>query len=237
MIHINLTADKSLLERCKNQFNINIMAILRSGILDGFSGKVGSVVGSIWKGICTIRMYVANPTNPNSPAQLEQRAKFATVMKFLQPLTSFFRVGFKNLAIGQTAVNAAFSANFPDLITGVFPNFSIDYSKAVVSKGNLAGALNPTVTATLAGQIHYTWEDNSWETNGDASDQAMLVVYNPIKQAVVAIVNGPARSTMTMSVILPNSYAGDEVQCYIAFINQSGTKVSNSEYVLGLIVL
>jgi len=65
----------------------------------------------------------------------------------------------------------------------------------------------------------------------------MLVVYNPIKQAVVAIVNGPARSTMTMSVILPNSYAGDEVQCYIAFINQNGTKVSNSEYVLGLIVL
>jgi len=28
------------------------MAILRRGILGGIAGKVGTVVGSIWKGIC-----------------------------------------------------------------------------------------------------------------------------------------------------------------------------------------
>ena len=34
------------------------MAKLRRGILGGIAGKVGTVVGSIWKGICKICIYV-----------------------------------------------------------------------------------------------------------------------------------------------------------------------------------
>ena len=39
------------------------MAKLAMGVLAGFSGKVGTVVGTIWKGTAPIRAYVANVTN------------------------------------------------------------------------------------------------------------------------------------------------------------------------------
>ena len=212
------------------------MAILRTGILDGFRGKIGTVVGSIWKGICTMRVYVANPTNPNSPAQVEQRAKFSAMVHFLRPMTNFLRVGFKDLAIGQSAFNAAFSANFKNVIIGTYPAFDIDYSKVSVSQGNLPGALNPTTVSATAGVVQFTWEDNSWETDASADDQAVLVVYNPARQAAVSVVGGITRAVGSQTVTLPDSFAGDEVQCYIAFINANQSVISNSQYVRGLIV-
>ena len=213
------------------------MAILRSGILGGFAGKVGTVVGSIWKGISTMRAYVANVTQPGSPAQLEHRAKFSLMMAFLKPLTAFLRIGFKAYAVGQTAQNAAFKTNFKNAITGVYPNFTIDYTKVLVSQGNFTGALNPAVTSSTSGEVAFTWDNNSWETDAEPDDTAVLVVYNPIKQAAVSNVGVSTRTVGAMTMILPNSFAGDEVYCYIAFQNAKGTKISGSQYVNGIIVI
>ena len=213
------------------------MAILRSGILGGFAGKVGTVVGSIWKGISTMRAYVANVTQPGSPAQLEQRAKFGLMMNFLKPLTSFLRIGFRAYAVGQTAQNAAFKTNFKNAITGVYPNFTIDYTKVLVSQGNFTGALNPAVASSTSGEVAFTWDNNSWETDAEPDDTAVLVVYNPIKQAAVSNVGVSTRTVGAMTMILPNSFAGDEVHCYIAFQNAKGTKISDSQYVNGIIVI
>jgi len=103
------------------------MGTISKGILGGFSGKVGTVIGGTWKGISYMRSIPTSVSNPNTPAQLEQRAKFSTIVKFLQPLTGFLRFGFKSQAIKMSAFNAAMAVNFKNAITGVFPNFEIDY--------------------------------------------------------------------------------------------------------------
>ena len=56
------------------------MGTLVNGILGGFSGKVGTVVGSFWKGIASMRAYTPNVSSPNTPKQLEQRAKFGAML-------------------------------------------------------------------------------------------------------------------------------------------------------------
>jgi hypothetical protein len=69
------------------KFNIlkitKTMGRIKKGILGGFSGKVGSVVGASWKSIDYIRSLPASVRNPRTPAQVNQRSKFATVIKFL----------------------------------------------------------------------------------------------------------------------------------------------------------
>ena len=40
------------------------MGKVRMGILDGFKGKVGTVVGSFWKGKKVMRAYNEFPSNP-----------------------------------------------------------------------------------------------------------------------------------------------------------------------------
>ena len=212
------------------------MGTIKKGILGGFSGIVGTVNGASWKGIDYMRSRATSISNPRTPAQVEQRAKFTAVGMFLKPLTAFLRIGFKSAAVKMSAYNAAMSFNLKNAITGIYPAFDIDYSKVLVSQGTLPGALNPATVSATAGTVRFTWENNSWETNASADDQAVLVVYNPAKQAAVSVIGAIARSVGSQTIILPNSFTEDQVQCYIAFINANQSVISNSEYVSGLIV-
>ena len=212
------------------------MGKINSGILGGFSGKVGTVVGAFWKGIATMRSLASSVSNPNTPAQLEQRAKFSAIVKFLKPLTSFLRIGFKNAAIKMSAFNAAMSYNYSHAITGTYPVFDIDYTKVLVSQGNFPGALNPVGEAGIAGAVDFTWDDNTWEAEATAEDLSVLVVYNPTKDAAVSVIGAITRAIGAQTITLPNSYAGDEVQCYIAFTNAKGSVISNSQFVGSVIV-
>ena len=212
------------------------MSTINQGILGGFSGKVGTVIGGSWKGISYMRSIPASVSNPRTPAQLEQRAKFTAIVQFLRPLTAFLRIGFKSQAIKKSAFNAAMAFNFKNIITGIYPAFDIDYSKVSVSQGNLPGALNPLTTSVATGTVRFAWEDNSWETDASDDDQAVLVVYNPARQAAVSVIGGITRAVGSQTITLPDSFTGDEVQCYIAFINANQSVISNSQYVSGLLV-
>src|SRR5690606_18987475 len=110
------------------------MGKISQGVLGGFSGKVGNVVGGSWKGIDYMRIMPANVANPKSPGQLDQRSKFSTVLQFLQPLVDFVKVGFKLYAKNMTQFNSAMSYNLLNAITGTYPNFSIDYRTALLSR-------------------------------------------------------------------------------------------------------
>ena len=136
----------------------------------------------------------------------------------------------------MSAFNAAMSANFKNIVTGIYPNFTIDFTKALVSQGNFPGALNPAIVSGIAGAIDFTWEDNSWETDALADDEAVLIVYNPTKEAAVTVIGGITRAVGAQTITLPNSYTGDEVQCYIAFTNASQSVISDSQYISGLLV-
>lgn len=55
------------------------MAIIKRGILGGFSNKIGNVVGTSWKGISVMRSLPQSVHNPRTASQTRQRRKFATV--------------------------------------------------------------------------------------------------------------------------------------------------------------
>ena len=163
------------------------MGTIKQGILGGFSGKVGTVIGGNWKGIDYMRSKAASISNPKTEAQLDQRARFGAALKFLQPLTAFLRVGFKNYAVKMTAFNSAMSYNLNNALTGVYPDYSIDYASALVARGSLPGALNPQVAMNSTTELEFSWTNNSNEAKAKGNDKVLLVVLNPAKQ--LAVVN------------------------------------------------
>ena len=212
------------------------MSTIKQGILGGFSGKVGTVIGASWKGISYMRGIAATVSNPRTPAKLAQRAKFAAAIKFLQPLTPFLRVGYKSQAIQMSAFNAAMSYTVKNALTGIYPLYAIDYSKALISRGNLPGALNSVATSVIPGEIEYTWNNNSDDTNAMPDDKVILIVVNPAKFQAVTLVGGNTRAAGSDTITLPTSFVGDEVQCYIAFQNATQSVLSNSQFVSHLVV-
>ena len=110
------------------------MATFEKGILGGFSGKVGTVVGGNWKGIDYMRSKANKRNSVPSQKQLEQQLKFGLMMKFLQPMSALLEVSFSDYAIRKTGINSAFAYNYANAITGAFPDFAIDYSKSLASR-------------------------------------------------------------------------------------------------------
>ena len=213
------------------------MSIGKNSIHCILSGSIGNKVWVNRNGINYSRSKPVSVANPKSLAQLEHRARFTAMIKFLQPLKNFLRVGFESRTGNMSAFNAAMSCNLKMAVAGTYPEYRIDYSKVMVSRGKLPGALHPSVRLTPAGEIEFAWENNSKAIDvGRSDDKAMLVVYNPEKQEAVTIVGGNIRITGSQVIALPSHFAGDEVQCYIGFQNLRQSEVSESQYVGGIVV-
>jgi len=206
------------------------MGIIKQGITGGFSGMVGNVVGGSWKGIAYMRIRPVSVANPQTVGQQDQRTKFAITAQFLEPITEFLRTGFMNFAVKMSAVNSAMSYNIRHAIQGTYPNYTIDYPNALLSRGKLPPALNQTAASTVAGTVVFTWDNNSGELKAAAKDKTLLVVYNPAKQQAVSIEGLAERADGTQTVTVPDSFSGDLVQCYISFRDAKGELISNSGY-------
>ena len=206
------------------------MGKISQGILGGLSGKVGNIVGGSWKGIDYIRIKPSSVTNPRTEGQVNQRTKFATTLSFLQANKAFIKVGYKGFANRRTEFNAAMSYILNNAITGTAPNFVIDYANALISRGSLSGVLNGATDLTTAGEATFSWGDNSAEGNANATDRAMVLVYNPSKKESIYTLTGGDRTVGTQTISLPNTYSGDNVELFMAFVSEDGSQVSNSIY-------
>lgn len=200
-----------------------------AGILGGFRGTVGSVVGSNWRGIETMRA-VAKPRKGNPTAtQLNQQAKFAVGIKFLSAKRKLLEVGFKSLAVKMTGTNNALSNTLKSAITGVYPNYTIDYSKVLLSKGLVAVADSGAAAAGPAGVVSFSWTINPNMSNSDPTDVAVLVVYCEAMNSTAYTIAGPVRSALAGTLAVPG-FSGKTVQTWIAFMSDDGKRVSKSVF-------
>lgn len=82
------------------------MAIIKRGILGGFSNKIGNVVGTSWKGISVMRSLPQSVHNPKTEAQEEQRTNFAVASKLgSQLLDSVIKPFWDKRAIRMSGYN------------------------------------------------------------------------------------------------------------------------------------
>lgn len=92
------------------------MGVIKRGILGGFSGKIGNVVGSSWKGIAVIKSLPLSVANPQTTSQTTQRSKFANMVAVASALLSFLVKPFWDRYASQmSGYNAFIQANIDDM--------------------------------------------------------------------------------------------------------------------------
>ncbi|MDD4227585.1 MAG: DUF6266 family protein [Mariniphaga sp.] len=206
------------------------MGTIKQGILGGFSGKVGTVIGGSWKGISYMRSQAQSVSNPRTEGQVNQRTKFTLALEFLKPITDAIRVGFKLYAQKQTAFNAAMSYTLANAISGTSSSdYSLEYANALISRGSLTSAANGAATAS-SGNIVITWDDNSDVGSATSTDKAIIVVLNASKSEAITDTAGATRSAGTQTIGVPSDWSGDEVQVYLGFVSEDSKEVANSDY-------
>lgn len=205
------------------------MGTYKKGILGSFSGKVGTVVGSSWNGIEYMRSLPKPSTKAPTDLQLQQRIKLALAAGFLRPISSLVNLGYKSLAVKKSGYNVATAQVIAEAITGTYPEFEIDYSKVLFSKGNLTGPWNAVSSSVMPAVLNITWTDNSGSGTAKATDKAVLLVYNQYKSQFVFITDtGAERSSGSDTLALPSIFSGDTVEVWIAFISADKKTISTS---------
>lgn len=205
------------------------MGTIKKGILGGFSGKVGNVVGASWKSVSYIRSLPANVRNPRTVKQVTQRTKFSMIQKFVRTLLPVVRVGFKGNAGGNnSAYGAAISYNLLNAVKGVYPDFEIDFENASIAKGTLYGVSNPSATCS-GGRLNIDWGTEMY-SNARGDDRVAVIAYNPGNELAVYDLDVGARDDGAASLDLPPAWMGHEVETYLVFSSTDGTLVSDSIY-------
>lgn len=206
------------------------MATLSKGILGGFSGKVGPVVGATWRGMDVIRSRPKSSKRTPSERQLEQQLKFKLAISFLQPIKNIQSRFFGSGSGVKSRVNLAVSYTISEAIQMVAGLPELIFNKVLITRGELTSFQNAVLTTQPGGVLHLEWEDNS--TQGDAApkDQVSIVCYCAelnnweIYEGIVM------RSDLMADVTLPAYYLGKTMEVYAFLNNEKQTAASTSLY-------
>lgn len=206
------------------------MGKLKGGPFGGVYGKVGNLVGYMLNGENILRK-IGKSSKPLTPARKANCEKMTVVNRFLNTSLRFLNIGFGLAVVGtnRNAYNEAVSYNKMNAVQGEYPNISMDYAKALLSKGSLLKANKPQV-AEVEGGVAFSW-DTSGIPAEYSNDRVMLLVYFPNTGTSTFNPSGAKRSEGKELLWIGSEMANEPMEAYISFINPFGTEISDSVYV------
>lgn len=213
------------------------MATFEKGILGGFSGKVGNVVGSRWRGKNVMRSLPQRGNYTPTEKQEEQRLKFKTVIGFLTPLVGILSRFFGSPQGDKSRANLATSYHLKNAVLETPEGMVMDYAKVLVSKGELRGIASGTVAAAAGHILNFGWQDNSGQGKATATDTLMVVVYAPDLNLFFTDTSVATRDAASASITLPDFMASFEVEVWASFTKPDTNFAAMSTYMGAVTVL
>ena len=195
------------------------MAQLRQGILGGFSGRVGRVVGSSWKGKDIMRALPTSVTNPKTKGQKSQRNKFGIAGRFVNANLEAVQQGFKSHNKGMSAVNAAMAYNLSNAVQGEFPAQEIDFSRAQLSRGSLTPPSVVSAAAEENNALLLNWSSAGVLGKPTVNDKLMVSLYNPATGEAAWYEECASREDETVSLATPPEWTGQTIEVFCFFIS------------------
>lgn len=204
------------------------MAVVKKGPMKGFSGKLGDLVFYQNKGKTIVRplgVYTKAPTN----GQKTVRAKCKLLADFLRPLKNVVKLGYGIVETGlkDNAYNQAVSYHYTNAITGVYPDFEIDYSKVLLCSGQMPVEPEIKVTLTDLG-LKFEWPTENSLPGTHWTDQAILIACAPASSKAMYFLGAARRNQGTDHLPLRSIPRGQLLETYLAFVSDDRSSISDS---------
>ena len=163
------------------------MGKIKQGILGGFKGKVGTVIGASWNGIAYMRGLAQSHKNPQTEAQLKQRSFFKEVQDLVGQLSDEqLAFLFPNSVKGMSRRN---------LLTKQLSAYPIETEEGkhadladIVSLGNAPTADLPDVSIVASrSAVTISWDaDNDWRSQ-HADEYPTICVFNVTQKKIFLV--------------------------------------------------
>ena len=204
------------------------MAKLDNNILGSFSGRIGNVIGSSWKGIPYMKSAPGSRTKKISAKEKANRQKFKLAHEWLLPLLGFVQQGYRGYSPTVEGFLAAKSYLLKNAMEFVGTEWKVNQALMKVSFGTLSLSEHIAVKSTGDGKLLFTW-DTTGVKDGYGNDQVMLLAYDIKNKNANYITNGAFRETGSASLLSPCSKGGS-CHIYLAFVAADRSRQSDSIY-------
>jgi hypothetical protein len=192
------------------------MGKINNGILGGFSGAVGPVVGASWRGINTVRSKPGPRDTDASLAELAQQAKFSLVSTFMTPMRELLETGFEEFAKKKTGLNVAVGYALKNAVMGADPDFYLLCEYVQICRGELPNVTEAIAGSAITDQVTFNWTNNAGRGKANNNDKAILVVLCHARESCVFTFTGAPRSAGTDTLHV-HGFSGLEVQTWLSF--------------------
>lgn len=203
---------------------IFIAATLGGGILGNVIGKVGPVVGGMWKGINYIRSYVI-PANPQSVDQTTQRTRFSVIQEYVrQVLSTLVHPYWDQYQVGQSGYNAITS---DWMLNADSNNFLVAACKA--AKGTLSPqAIDISTYVTGTGLVEIAWTE-ALSGNQLTTDKPHALIFDK-GTGLLHFSNGAnTRAEETMLMTIPTGLTVANLLTFLFFSQGVGSTMIVSD--------
>lgn len=204
------------------------MGVIRQGILGGVQNKVGSVVGSSWKGIPVIKTLPLSVANPKTAGQITQRTAFALITLIGSVLLGdWVKPFWDRFASKMSGYNSFIKSNVEYCLDGVIS----DYSLLKMSLGKLTTADSIVIVADDSSNTVVTTPTvGTLNQFSAASDIAKITYYNETQDYWIVSGDLGNRAAAPYSINDTKMVAGDVIHLWIAYKRADLSYVSNSTY-------
>jgi len=213
------------------------MATIPNGILGGIQGQVGTVTGYNRYGIDVIRSAKNKGIVKPTAKRLAQRSKITVCNTFAKAFAGkgFFTKTFPAFGHTGSGYNRAVSALMSLALVPSDDGVTISYPLVLISKGNLPPALNAAAAATAAGNIQFTWTDNTGTGTSKKNDKAILVAYFPATNEVVYSFGAGTRVSGN-AVLETVNREGQAAETWMGYLSDDEEDAACSVYTGSLVV-
>lgn len=205
------------------------MGKIKQGILGGFSGKVGSVVGTSWKGRAVMKAMPLSVANPRTAGQVQQRTKMsglvAAARLVLGGTIALLDNPFSGSISGYNRFvkrNMAYISNL-----GALSPYSVKLSEGVLGRVILSNAVS-AVDGNNAITVSWTSEPSPYNLD---SDKVVIAVMNSdFTEVLNAGTDVGQRSTAGYTVVSLNRVlnAGEAIYVFASAIRTDKKYCSDS---------
>ncbi len=202
------------------------MGKIKQGILGGFKGKVGTVIGSSWNGIAYMRGIAQSVKNPKTAGQTTQRGFFREVLDIAGQLSKEQLAFLFPTAPSKMTRHNALVKQLTEVAAVDGDVKSVDLGN-INSLGNAATADLPDVAITAAGEnLTISWDGATTERAENADEYPTVFVANVTKKKVF-LVNSTAALGESGEVSFNVGLAayGEATDTFSGFMMFTGSKI------------
>lgn len=212
------------------------MGKIRTGILGGFSGKVGTVIGASWRTLDVMRSLPKKTSKPPVRSQIDQRKKFGLITGFLGAISEVVSKGYQSGNKLSGPMNEAVKFNLKEAISGVSPLFTINYAKLKLTLGKLDIPQDLLAVPVSGRKVAITWAYDPLDFNTEnerlerSTDRASIIIYDETNDYFLIPSTAVRTAGKLEARMLSKTIVGNTLHCWFYISSLDGKKVSTSVY-------